>query len=58
MERIIVLSALPVILACVCAIVFTLVMTYLVKTFKRNKTEVKNLELHAGKHHWFKIEYK
>lgn len=58
MERILLLSTLPEIMVCVCVIVFTLVMTHLIKTIKKNKSEVKNFEVHAGKHHWFKVEYK
>lgn len=58
MERILYSLALPEIMACVCVIIFTLAMAYLIKTTKKNKTKVKKLELHAGKHHWFKVEYK
>lgn len=57
MERILFII-IPAIMVYVCVIIFTLVMTYLIKTIKKNKTKVKKLELHAGKHHWFKVEYK
>lgn len=57
MEQIIFL-AVPAIMVCACVVVFTLIMTHLIKTIKNNKIEVKKLELHAGKHHWFKVEYK
>jgi len=58
MEHVMLFNLLPEIMACICVIVFTLAITYLVKTIKKNKANVKNLELHAGKHHWFKVEYK
>lgn len=52
------LLAVPAIMVCACVIIFTLAMTHLVNTVKKNKAKVKKLELHAGKHHWFTVEYK
>lgn len=57
MERVL-FYFLPVLLVLVLVIVFTLIMTYLVYIIKKNNIKVKNMELHAGKHHWFRIVYK
>lgn len=49
---------LPEIMVVVSVIVFTLLLILFIKALKKIGGKVKNLELHVGKHHWFKIEYK
>lgn len=57
MERVFMLL-LPELCAIVFAFVFTLVYIIFVVMLNKKKTKVKNVELHVGKHHWFKVEYK
>lgn len=57
MERVFMLL-LPELCAIVFAFVFTLVCIIFVIMPNKKKTKVKNVELHVGKHHWFKVEYK